>query len=416
MSERRDQHVFDVVVVGAGPAGSTTALRLARAGFAVALVDACRFPRFKPCGEFMSPEVLPMLRELGVHDEVREHGAREVRGMLLHAHGKRVAGRFVDVGRAVAPCEYGWAIRREVFDDVLLRAALRTGSVEFFEGFRVVGLLRSSDGAVEGVVAKHTGGEAVELHAKFTVGADGVRSRVAGELGVRTPTDWLDKVALTTRYEGVEWGDRAEVFFLEHGFFACAPVDAGQVSLNLVLSAREFARDGLARDAALASWLARTPALGERLARGRRVDPVRGIGAFAATTSAQTFDGAALVGDACGYVDPVTGEGIFFAIKGAEMLAQAMIPALHAQRSDRAVLANYVQARRRELQPRAAMATLLQRGLRHPRLVRAAFGVLAAHPGLVDTLVSVTGDYVPLSELRRPRVWLRSWFAKGGAA
>jgi 2-polyprenyl-6-methoxyphenol hydroxylase-like FAD-dependent oxidoreductase len=95
-----DELRFDVVVAGGGPAGSGLALRLARAGFSVAVVEARRFPRFKPCGEFMSPACLPLLRELGVLERVRALGPREVRGMRLHAHGRRALGRFVDVGCA----------------------------------------------------------------------------------------------------------------------------------------------------------------------------------------------------------------------------------------------------------------------------------------------------------------------------
>jgi len=396
---------FDAVIAGAGPAGSTTALRLARAGFRVALVDHHVFPRFKPCGEFMSPECLPMLQDLGVADDLRALGVREVGGMVLHGHGRRAAGRFSDVGAVRAPSEHGWAVRREVFDDVLLRAALRTGGVELYEGVRVTGLLRDGNGAITGLAAHRLAGEPVELRAPLTIGADGLRSRVAQDLGVQRTVPWLDKLALTTRYADVPWGNSAEVHFFEGGYFACTAVDAGLVSLNLVLDRALYTGAGLPRDAALESWLARVPALGERLARGRRVDPVRGIGPLARRTVRQTFDGAALVGDACGYVDPVTGEGVFFALKGAEMLAASAIEALHAGRSDRESLEGYARGRRREIEPRAAFASLLQRGLRHPALVRRAFGLLESRPELVDVLVSVTGDYVPLRELARPKLW-----------
>lgn len=406
--------LHDVVIVGAGPAGSTTALRLARAGFSVALVDARRFPRFKPCGEFMSPEVLPMLEELGLRTELESCGVREVRGMVLHGHGQRVSGRFVDVGRAHAPFDYGWAVRREVFDEVLLRAAQRAGA-QVYEGWRVDELLHGPDGEVAGVLAHQPGGRPIPLRARWTIGADGTRSAVATALGVRKESSWLRKIALTTRYDGVPWGDQAEVHFLERGFFACAPIDGGAVSLNLVLDREEYERERLGRDELLETWLARTPLLGERLARGRRIDPVRGTGSMAMTTSAQVLDGVALVGDAAGYVDPVTGEGIFFAIKGAQMLASALEPALHDYRTDAASLAPYLAGRKREIAPRAAVSTLLQRGLRHPRLVSAAFRLLAGRPRLVDTIVSVAGDYVPTRELWRPKVWLQA-FAGGSAS
>lgn len=399
---------FDVICAGSGPAGSTTALRLARAGFRVALVEARRFPRFKACGEFMSPECLPMLCDLGVDATLAKLGARRVRGMKLVHDGSSVVGRYRDVGLACAPRDHGYAIRRELLDDVLRSAALATGGVELFDGFTAVNLVRGSAGRVDGLIIRDAHGERTTLRAPWTIGADGMRSHVAGDLGVRSAIPGLSKVALTTRYAGVVWGDTAEVHFFDGGFVGCAPVDEQLVSVGLVVTTELFERDQLPRDVAFDAWLERLPAIGTRLNRGRRVDPVRGVGPMAWRTSQQTFDGAALVGDACGYVDPVTGEGIFFALRGAQHLAESLIPALHAQRSDRSALANYSAGRRRDIESRAAVALWLQRALRRPWLVRSALEALCAHPGLADLLVSVTGDYVPLRELVRPSVWLEA--------
>lgn len=407
------EHRFDVVIVGAGPAGSTLAQRLAGAGFHVALVEHQRFPRFKACGEFMSPECLPMLSDLGVANELQQLGASEVRGMILHGYGRRAVGRFSDVGSVRAPQLHGWAIRREIFDDVLLGRAQRTSGVELFEQTRVCGLLRDDSGRVLGVSARRIDGEPIELRGAWTIGADGLRSRVARELGVQRSVPWLDKIALTARYSGVEWGSSAEVHLIEGGFFACTSVEGGLVSLNLILDRERYVGASLRRESLLDAKLALMPALGERLARGTRVDPVRGVGPLSAHTTQQTFNGAALVGDACGYVDPITGEGIFFALKGAEMLAESTIAALHAGRTDRSALNEYLRGRRREIAPREAFGKLLQRGLRHPRIVRGALSLLQDRPELVDVLVSVTGDYVPLRELVRPKLW---WHVLGPAS
>jgi flavin-dependent dehydrogenase len=207
----------------------------------------------------------------------------------------------------------------------------------------------------------------------------------------------------------VPWGDRAEVHLFDGGFVAAAPVDGGLVSVNVILE-RSRARSS-SRDETFESRIAALPAIAERLQRGRRVDPIRGIGSFACMTASPTFHGGALVGDAAGYVDPITGEGIFFALKGGELLAECVTDALRA-RTDRSAETRawqtYRAGRRREIASRSALALLLQRGLRHPAIVRAAWRLMSARPALADLLVSVTGDYVPLRELRSPRVWARA--------
>ena len=280
----------DVVIAGAGPAGSTTALRLARAGFDVVVVEPKTFPRFKACGEFMSPECLSLLSGLGLAGDVAALGAHAVRGMILHAGHARAHGRFRDVGRACAPFDHGWAVRRDRFDDVLLSAAKHAG-VRVFTGHRAQALLRTGDGSIAGLRTRHSNGEPLDVRARFTIGADGLRSRVARELGVQRAVPWLDKIALTTRYAGVPWSGAAEVHFFEGGYFACTAVDSGLVSLNLVVDRSLYARAECPRDEFLERAFVHAESLGDRLRQGRRVDPVRGLGPLAGRTTAQTFAG-----------------------------------------------------------------------------------------------------------------------------
>jgi flavin-dependent dehydrogenase len=397
----------DVVIVGGGPAGASCAVRLGRAGLRVVLLEKKRFPRFKPCGEFMSPECLPILAELGVDPGLRGLGARQVGGMDLHGYGHTSRGTFVDVGRARAPFAYGWAVRRERFDAVLLDAARAQAGVEVREQAEVGDLLRAADGSVCGVHVREAG-RVRELHARLVIGADGLRSKVARALGVQRSVPWLDKLALTTRYAGVPAKECAEVHFFPGGYFAATTVDDGQFSLNLVID-RAAVHDRVGDwDAFLANYLDRVPRLRDRLPGAERVEPVRGCGPLAMRTTAQFAAGVALVGDACGYVDPVTGEGIFFALRGAQLLAPAAVAALADPRPDWRALRAYGRGRRAEFVPRMAMAKLLQRGLRHPWLAERVLALLAARPRLTDLLVAVTGDYVGARELLRPSVWWRA--------
>lgn len=403
--DRRE--VVDVAIVGGGPAGASLAVRLGQAGLRVAVLEKKRFPRFKPCGEFMSPECVPILAELGVAADVGALGVRRVAGMELNGYERRAEGRFVDVGRAPAPVPFGWAVRRERFDAVLLAAAAATDGVTVAERAEVVDLLRDRDGAVCGVRVRE-GGAHAELHARCVIGADGLRSRVAADLGVQRPVPWLRRLALTTRYAGVRARECAEVHLFPGGYFAATTVDDGLFTLNLVVDQAAARTHGGDWDAFLARHLELAPRLRERLAGATRVDPVRGCGPLAMTTSAQVADGAALLGDACGYVDPLTGEGMFFALRGAQILAPVLVDALYTGTVDADSLRPYVRARRVEFGPRFGLARVLQRGLRHPWLVARGLGLLAARPRLADLIVAVTGDYVPGRELLRPQVWWRA--------
>lgn len=398
----------DVLIAGAGPAGASLALRLGRAGFHVRLLDSRRFPRFKPCGEFVTPQCVALLSDLGLAGALERLGVHRIRGMRLYGFAHAAHGRYVAIGHARPPIDHGYALRRDVFDAALLDAARSESSVEVHEGARVTDLLRDADGAVRGARVQGLDGERREFRARFTIGADGIRSSVAGALGVRRPIDWLQKLALVTRYSGVSdisGGDEGAVHFFPGGYFVVHLVDQGLFSVNLVVSSTAVRYSQLDPTSFLERAIELCPRVHARLSGARRVDPVRGIGPLAYTTSRQTFDGAALVGDACGYVDPVTGEGVYIAMRGAELLAESLSRALHAGRTDEAALRPYAIARRREVRPRARLALLLQRGLRHDWIAKATLGFMQARPGLADLVVSLAGDYVPFKELARVSVW-----------
>lgn len=405
MSEPRREHRFDVVVAGAGPAGTHLAIRLARAGFTVAVLDRKRFPRAKPCGEFMSPECIPILDELGLREPVLTRGARLVKGLRLHGYGARSEGRFTSIAGVDAPFDHGYALRREVLDELSLEAARACEGVSVFEGHAVTRIEQDRRGRVTGVVALDPEQCPVRFVATFTVGADGLRSRVARELGVQRPMRWLDKMAVVARFEGVERQDHAEVHFFPGGYFAAAPVDEDVLTLNLVVDRSSLAPGGRrAIEADLMDRIRATPGLADRLGARAPAAPLLACGPLAGRTTRQTFDGAALVGDACGYVDPVTGEGLYFAMRGAALLAATLAEALATGRADRAALRGYDRARRREFAARHRLGRWLQRGMRHPAIVRGFLRLLEARPRLTDLLVATTGDYVSPSALLRPGV------------
>src|SRR3954466_6950608 len=177
---RRD---CEVLIVGGGPAGASTATALTRAGVDVVLVDRARFPRPKPCAEYLSPEASRILDSMGALAAVESTGAAQLKGVLVRAPtGATIRGEFV-AGHAYTPYrERGLSVRREVLDKVLIDAA-RAAGADVHEGTRVTGLTAQSRGYDVAV------GEA-RVHAQLIIGADGLHSVVATRLGLTNAARW----------------------------------------------------------------------------------------------------------------------------------------------------------------------------------------------------------------------------------
>lgn len=391
----------DVLVVGAGPAGTALATHLARAGSSVLLVDRKRFPRDKPCGEFLSPACEPLLAELGVADALGQAGTRQVHGMELHGFGVTARGRFRLAPRLPA---VGFGIRRLQFDDLLLRNALREPGIEWCEAHQFRGLLRDGSGRVIGASLLDPDRQPRDVKARWVVGADGVRSRVAASLGLQRPVRWLDRFALVAHFDPVPQRELAEVHFVPGGYFAATGVGGDCFSLNLVVDRSELTARRGSWPEFLAEHLQHAPLLAQRLTGAKQAGPIRGIGPLAMQTTRQVGAGFALVGDAAGYVDPLTGEGIYFALWTARLLASALQQALREPKAARSAMRRYQRQRRAELGPRLFLAKLLQRGLRHPRLAAACMRWLALHPRCCDLVVTLTGDTLHPRDLLRPSV------------
>ncbi len=404
---------WDAVVVGAGPAGSATALRLARAGAQVLLLDRARFPRHKPCSEYLSPETVRLLGALDAAAlaEVLARAPARLYGMRVVApDGTAALGRFAGDPRWPAPLPYGLALPRADLDMILRHAAERAGAT-VREGVVVEDLLYES-GGVGGVVIRDGGwGMRESVRARVVVGADGLRSVVARRLGGRR-TGWPRRVAFTAHVAGVaDVGELGEMHVGRQGYVGLGPVGGGVTTIALVVPARA-ARPGPGtswRDRFLPA-LERFPRLAGRFARAELVRDVIAVGPLAQWSHRPVADGACLVGDAADFFDPFTGQGIFAALRGAELLAHVLIAALAPEGNGplpRAALAPYARARRRAFLGKWAIERLIGLGVGWPALTNRVVGRLARRPRLGDLVVGATGNFVPARALFAPHTLLR---------
>src|SRR5918912_783570 len=247
----------EVIVVGGGPAGAATATALARAGVDVVILDRARFPRAKPCSEYLSPEASRVLASMGALDAVERAGAAQLAGMTVRApNGTQLRGDFAAGHGFHGFRDKGLALPRVRLDPILLECARRAGArVE--EGVRVVDVERGGRGRVAGVRVQTRGGVAVRP-ARMVVGADGLRSIVARRLGLARTARWPRRIALVAHYRGVaDVGAYGEMHVERDGYAGLADVGLGLTNVAVVVPAsrgREIAAAG--STAFFEAWLA----------------------------------------------------------------------------------------------------------------------------------------------------------------
>ena len=389
--------------MGAGPAGSTTALLLARAGASVLLLDRARFPRDKPCSEYLSPATTDVLERLGggILAAVERTTHARLYGMKVVAPGgAAMVGRFRGASRP-----YSFAIPRTSFDAILVAAAARAGA-RVSEGTTVEDLVWDR-GAVAGVVARSRNGQRATCRARIVIGADGLRSVVARRLGlVRTSPP--RRFAFTAHVADVGGVDElGELHVSDRGYVGLGPVGAGITTVALVLPLSVVRGSGRDYRSEFVAELNRFPGLAGRLDARRLVREVLTTGPFAQWASVAAVPGALLVGDAADFFDPFTGQGIHTALRGAELVADCVIPGLAPGVRASTPVQSYQRARRRAFRGKWLLERLIGLGVGSPALTDRVVGRLARRPDLADLVVSATGNIVPAGRVLAPSVLAR---------
>lgn len=316
---------YDVAIAGAGPAGSSLAIRLANAGLSVLLVEQKAFPREKLCGEFISPECLDHFAELGVLSDISAAGGTSLKETVFFSQsGRGVAVESKWFGR---PETLALGLSRAEMDGILLEHA-RSAGVDVRQETTVAGLLKGRNGGVSGVKLRGSGGSGTEAAARVTIDATGRTRSLARRLdNGQTPRTAATHVAFKTHLTGADLlPATCEIYVYRGGYGGCNLVQDGLSNLCFIVSSADAKRLGsdperlmrevvftnrraaaaVNRASAAMPWLA-VPI--ERFGRGELV-PAEGL---------------LTIGDAAAFIDPFTGSGMLLALESARIAADAIV-------------------------------------------------------------------------------------------
>jgi flavin-dependent dehydrogenase len=335
----------DVVVVGGRCAGAATAMLLARAGVDVLVVDRAEFPSDTLSTHAIARGGAVQLARWDLLDRVVESGAPPIRQVSFRLGSEEIVKDVKDsagVDHLVAP-------RRYVLDELLLDAAREAGAT-VRTGVTVTGPLRDASGRVTGVAVRDRHGAASQIRARFVVGADGVRSRIARSVDAKVIDSRPPGGALHYAYVAGLGSERFEFHPGERSLAGVFPTHGDEANVWICVPCGPVNSPAPDRTAAFLDLLRdRAPSLAARVRGATIVSPVRTAMGLPNHVLRAAGPGWALVGDAGYHRDPITGHGITDAFRDAELLARSMAAALLDDVPERIAMSSYQCARDRAL-------------------------------------------------------------------
>jgi flavin-dependent dehydrogenase len=376
----------DALVVGAGPAGSVTALMLARAGMRVRLLDRARFPRPKLCGDTLNPGALALLAHLDRRGFAPELSQR-IRARALPLRGMTVSGPDGSSVTADYPDDVpGLAISRGELDALLLESAA-AANADVLEGVRAVTPVIER-GRVCGIDVQGRSNET--WRAAHVIVADGRGSRLAASLQLSQFAPAPRRWAFGAYFSGVSGvGSHGEMHLRRNGYIGVAPLPGGLTNVCVVRPLAHLATHRVDRRAVILDAVRGDRWLARRFDAARQESELRILGPLAVDGRAAGCPGAVLAGDVAGFVDPMTGDGLRFAIGGGMLAAEAVLTEAATGRAAFAVLA---VARRRAFGGKYRFNRALRLLTGSPRALTAATWLSDRWPLPAEVIIRTAGD------------------------
>ena len=337
---------YDVAIIGGGPAGSTAATLLSKAGRRVIVLERDKFPRFH-IGESLLPFSMQTFTRLGLQEKLRAGFLEKFGGEIAEAGGEKAAKFYFKDGFG-SRTDRSYQVTRSKFDKMLLDHAAESGAevreetlvenVDFDRDGAMLSLRRDARSRVLGRAEARL---SENIRARYVVDASGRNSVIGNKFKLKKSYQHLQKLSLFAHYEGLEREEGIDATLTRmvrtlQSWFWVIPLENDRTSIGIVLEAADFKSSGLSAEEFFERAIAEQPLVRNRIGAGRRVSQVYTAADFSYRSERLAGDRWLLAGDAAGFIDPVFSSGVFLAVLAGEQAADVLQEVLdHPKRARR---------------------------------------------------------------------------------
>lgn len=402
---------YDVVIIGAGPAGSSAALYFKKydSSLRVALVDRRTFPRDKVCGDGIPLKTFNLLSELGFSDDMFFETGFKVNSMIVYSPlGKpAVFGDIKDNASAKSGC-----IPRENFDYIIYKKA--ADSVDgVYTGHRMKSIRDTDSGKSIDLVSPKN--EQINLAAKLIIGADGVNSAVAREYNLIPLAPEHRFEGLRTYYEGPKFDPAVHIIYdirLLPGYIWLFPVSSNRANVGFMVEHGFHKTYGMSLKEAFQDIIQTNNIIKELLKNAHPVSPLKGATLkLGAQPGTRIGDGVMLIGDSAGFINPLTGGGIYSAILSAKNAAQVGVSALHKNDTSCANLQAYDRWWKYTILPGFLFGNKMKNYVKYSFFNKWFFDRITRGGPISRFFISTYGKPLPKTFYLNPWFWKNIFFA-----